>query len=244
MTWTIYKESPVNPRRIAPLLVLPVLLLSGVAHAQFAVIDVASVTQLISQFQTLQQQLETARSELSQAQAQYQAMTGARGMEQLLAGTNRNYLPVDWATLSALPATAGAYPGLAGEVGSALSADSVLTSARLASLPAATAGQLQVQRQNAALLQGLSQAALANSSARFAALQQLIDALGRTADEKASLDLAARIAAENGMLQNEHTKVQVLYQGMQAEQWAAAERARELAVTGHGQFDSRFQPHP
>jgi type IV secretion system protein VirB5 len=234
MTWTIYKESPVNPRRIAPLLVLPVLLLSGVAHAQFAVIDVASVTQLISQFQTLQQQLETARSELSQAQAQYQAMTGARGMEQLLAGTNRNYLPVDWATLSALPATAGAYPGLAGEVGSALSADSVLTSARLASLPAATAGQLQVQRQNAALLQGLSQAAL----------QQLIDALGRTADEKASLDLAARIAAENGMLQNEHTKVQVLYQGMQAEQWAAAERARELAVTGHGQFDSRFQPHP
>jgi type IV secretion system protein VirB5 len=165
-------------------------------------------------------------------------------MEQLLAGTNRNYLPGDWATLSGLPGAAGAYPGLAGEVASALSADGVLTGARLASLPAATAGQLQVQRQNAALLQGLSRSALANSSARFAALQQLIDALGRTADEKASLDLTARIAAENGMLQNEHTKDQVLYQGMQAEQWAAAERTRELAVTGHGQFDSRFQPHP
>jgi type IV secretion system protein VirB5 len=129
-------------------------------------------------------------------------------------------------------------------VGSALSADSVLTSARLASLPAATAAQLQVQRQNAALLQGLSRSALANSSTRFAALQQLIDALGRAADQKASLDLTARIAAENGMLQNEHTKDQVLYQGMQAEQWAAAERARELVVLGHGQFDNRFQPHP
>ena len=233
-----------NHRRIGALLLLSALLLNGVAHAQFAVIDVASVTQLISQLQTLEQQLETARSELSQAQAQYQAMTGARGMEQLLAGSNRNYLPGDWATLSGLPAAAGAYPSLAGEVASALSADSVLTSARLASLPAATAGQLQVQRQNAALLQGLSRSALANSSARFASLQQLIDALGRTADEKASLDLTARIAAENGMLQNEHTKEQVLYQGMQGEQWAAAERVRELAVTGHGQFDSRFQPHP
>jgi type IV secretion system protein VirB5 len=234
----------VNHRRIGSLLLLPVLLLSAVAHAQFAVIDVASVTQLISQLQTLEQQLDTARSELSQAQAQYQAMTGARGMEQLLSGSKRNYLPGDWATLSALPAAAGAYPGLAGQVGSALSAASVLTSARLASLPMTTAAQLQVQRQNAALLQGLSRAALANSSTRFAGLQQLIDALGRAADEKASLDLTARIAAENGMLQNEHTKDQVLYQGMQAEQWAAAERARELTVMGHGQFDSRFQPHP
>jgi type IV secretion system protein VirB5 len=234
----------VNHRRIAPLLLLPGLLLSGIAHAQFAVIDVASVTQLISQLQTLEQQLDTARSELSQAQAQYQAITGARGMERLLSGTNRNFLPADWATLSALAGGAGAYSDLSGQVGSALSADSVLTSARLASLPAATAAQLQVQRQNAALLQGLSRSALANSSTRFASLQQLIDALGRAADQKASLDLTARIAAENGMLQNEHTKEQVLYQGMQAEQWAAAERARELAVLGHGQFDNRFQPRP
>ncbi len=233
-----------NQRRLRFLL-LPVLLYaSGVAHAQFAVIDVASVGQLISQLQTLEQQLATARSELAQAQAQYQAITGARGMEQLLSGTNRNYLPADWSTLGGLPATAGAYPELAGQVGSALSAESVLSPARLALLPAATAAQLQAQRQNAALLQGLSRTALANSSTRFAALQQLIDALGHVADEKASLDLAARIAAENGMLQNEHTKVQVLYQGLQADEWAATQRARELAVAGHGQFDGRFEPHP
>jgi type IV secretion system protein VirB5 len=233
----------VNQRRLRFLL-LPVLLYaSGVAHAQFAVIDVASVGQLISQLQTLEQQLATARSELAQAQAQYQAITGARGMEQLLSGTNRNYLPADWSTLAGLPA-AGAYPELAGQVGSALNAQSVLSPARLALLPTATAEQLQAQRQNAALLQGLSRTALANSSARFAALQQLIDALGHVADEKASLDLAARIAAENGMLQNEHTKVQVLYQGLQADEWAATQRARELAIVGHGQFDGRFQPHP
>ena len=66
------------------------------AHAQFAVIDVASVTQLISEVQTLEQQLATARSQLAQAQQEYQAMTGGRGMQQLLSGTVRNYLPGDW----------------------------------------------------------------------------------------------------------------------------------------------------
>ena len=225
-------------RRLGSVLVLSVLLyVTGIARAQFAVIDVASVAQLVAQLQTLEQQL-------AQAQAQYQALTGARGMEQLLAGSNRNYLPADWATLAALPGNAGLYPDLAAQVGGALSAEAVLSPGRLALLPTATAAQLQAQRQNAALLQGLSRPALANSSARFAALQQLIDALRRAADEKASVDLAARITAENGMLQNEHTKVQVLYQGLQADQWAAAQHARELAIAGHGQFDGRFQPHP
>jgi type IV secretion system protein VirB5 len=232
------EESSVKHRRLGSVLLIPVLLyVTGTARAQFAVIDVASVAQLVAQLQTLEQQL-------AQAQAQYQALTGARGMEQLLAGTNRNYLPADWAALAALPGNAGAYPDLAGQVGSALSAETVLSPGRLALLPTATAAQLQAQRQNAALLQGMSRAALANSSTRFAALQQLIDALGRAADEKASLDLTARVAAENAMLQNEHTKVQVLYQGLQADQWAAAQHARELAIAGHGQFDGRFQPHP
>ena len=232
-------------RRLARFLLPSVLLCaSGVAHAQFAVIDVASVTQLISQLQTLEQQLATARSELAQTQAQYQAITGGRGMERLLAGTNRNYLPGDWNSVAALPTAGSGYPDVAGQVASALSAQSVLTPAQLAVLPAASAEQLQAQRQYAALLAGLSHTALANASARFASLQQLIDAVGRAADEKAALDLAARIGAENSMLQNESTKEQVLYQGLQGQQWAVTQHGRELALAGHGQFDGRFRPQP
>ena len=63
------------------------------AQAQFAVIDVASLTQLIQEYETLQQELATARSQLAQAQAQYSAITGNRGMQNLLSGTQRNYLP-------------------------------------------------------------------------------------------------------------------------------------------------------
>jgi type IV secretion system protein VirB5 len=215
------------------------------AHAQFAVIDVASLTQLVSQLQTLEQQLATARGQLSQAQQEYQAFTGGRGMQNLLAGTVRNYLPADWTTLQAvLNGAGGAYPNLAADVRSALSATSVLSAGQLSAFAPADSAQVQAGRQPAALLQSVTREALANASSRFAALQQLINAIGSAADPKAVLDLQARVAAEAAMLQNEHTKLQALYQGLQAQQWADSQRTRELAIAGHGQFTSRFQPQP
>jgi type IV secretion system protein VirB5 len=224
-------------------LLLAVLCAAPVARAQFAVIDVASLTQLISQVNTLEQQVATARSQLSQAQTEFQSITGTRGMQQLLSGTTRNYLPGSWATLRAAP-SGGGYPLLTSAVRTALQADTVLSAGQLAALSPGASAQLQAGRQSAALQQGVSHAALANTSSRFAALQQLIDAIGSAGDQKAILDLQARIAAEAGMLQNEHIKLQVLYQGTQAEEWANAQTLRERAVAGHGQFDSRFQPHP
>jgi type IV secretion system protein VirB5 len=228
-------------------LLLCVALSAGVpaARAQFAVIDVASLTQLISQLQTLEQELATARAQLGQAQAQYQSMTGTRGMQSVLAGTPRNYLPTDWTALESTLAGSGAgYPALSAALHGAVSADAILTPAQLAQLSPGARAQLQAGRQSTALLQALSHQALANASNRFGSLQQLIDAIGGAADQKAVLDLQARIAAENGMLENEHTKLDDLYQGALAEQWVNGQRLRELAVAGHGQFASRFQPHP
>ena len=46
------------------------------------------------------------------------------------------------------------------------------------------------------------------------------------------------------MLQNEHNKLQDLYQAALADQLANAERVHELSVVGQGQFASRFQPQP
>jgi type IV secretion system protein VirB5 len=221
------------------------LAIAPAAHAQFAVIDVAAVTQLVSEVQQLEQQLATARSQLLQAQAEFQTMTGNRGMQSLLSGTVRNYLPPDWATLQgAVQGSAGAYPALATDLTRAISANSVLTAQQLAALPPAAGQTLQAGRQSAALLESLTHQALANSSKRFAALQQLIEAIGTTNDQKSVLELGARIAAEGGMLQNERTKLEELYQGTQADQWVNAQRTRELIVAGHGQFAGRFQPHP
>ena len=214
------------------------------ARAQFAVIDVASLTQLVTEVQTLEQQLATARSQLTQAQAQFQALTGDRGMERLLSGMARNYLPTDAAALQSAAQAGSAFAALNADVRAALLAESALSNAQLAALPPQAVAQLQSQRQSAALLLGLTHEALANASGRFAALQQLIDAIGHASDPKAALDLQARISAEAGMLQNEGTKLQVLFQTVHADEQADTQRTRELIIAGHGAFAGRFQPHP
>ncbi len=212
------------------------------AQAQFAVIDVASVTQLIEEVQTLEQQLSTARSQLAQAQAEFQAITGPRGMQSLLSGTNRNYLPSDESALAALPG--GSFPALGAGVRAAQTSVAVLSDTQLQALGPAAAAQLAAERRDPAVLAALARQALVNASTRFASLQQLINAIGEASDQKAALDLAARIGAEGGMLQNENTKLQVLFQAQQAQRDLDRQRARELAIAGHGRFDARFTPQP
>jgi type IV secretion system protein VirB5 len=225
------------PRTTLTFCLLALLAFGGVrpAHAQFAVIDVASIAQLVQEVQQLEQQVATAKSQLAQAQSEYAAMTGPRGMEQLLSGTLRNYLPTDWAQVSqVLSGSSGSFPSLAGEVLNLVTSNAVLTPAQFASLSPAEQAQLTSARRLAALLQATSRAALSNSSDRFASLQQLIGAIGSATDQKGALDLNARIAAEQGMLQNESTKLQVLYQLAQSEEWARAQRVREQALTDQG----------
>ena len=215
------------------------------AHAQFAVIDVASVSQLISEVKTLEEQLATAKADLAQAQSAYQSTVGDRGMQGLLTGTVRNYLPSDWQGIQqAAQGGNGSYAGLAAALNSAVMANAVLSAQQVAGLSPAAGRQLQADRQTVALTQAVAHQALYTTSMRFASLQQLIDAISHATDQKAALDLHARIAAETGMLQNEQTKLQVLYQGLQAEQWANEQRARELAVVANGQFATRFRPAP
>lgn len=205
------------------------------AHAQFAVIDVASVTQLVNEVKQLEEQVQTARSQLSQAQSEYAAITGSRGMEQLLAGTVRNYLPPDWTQLSqVMSGNSGSYPALATAFTTLVTANAILSPAQVALLSPAQQAQLTAARASPAMLQAMARAALANSSDRFTALQQLISALGSAADQKASLDLTARITAEQGMLQNESTKLEVLYQVAQSQEWARAQAVREQAIADQG----------
>src|SRR5947207_13814051 len=78
------------------------LLLAGLsrpAQAQWAVVDVGAIAQLVRQVATLQQQLKNAEQQLGQAREQYRSMTGGRGMQNLLGGIHRNYLPANWGEL-------------------------------------------------------------------------------------------------------------------------------------------------
>jgi hypothetical protein len=214
------------------------------AHAQWAVIDVGAIAQLVREVATLQQQLQTAEAQLSQANTALQTMTGTRGMQLLLAGTVRNYLPTSALQLTAALQGGGAYPGLAFDVRTAVNANAVLSPSQLSALSPTDQQQIVAGRQSAAFRQALAQEALANSSARFAAIQSLIAAISTARDQKAILDLQARISAELGMLQNEQTKLQVLAQASDAMTAVNAQQQREQAIAGHGQFGTRFSPVP
>ena len=217
--------------------ILLVALLGGApqVQAQWAVVDVGAIAQLIEQIATLREQLETAREQLDQARQQYGAITGGRGMENLLRDQQRNYLPPDWQSLEgALTGASGAYSALSRQLDAAVSVNAVLTPGQLAGLSEQEREQLLAARNSAAMFQVTSRRALEVNSARFASLQQLIDAIPGATDAKAVMDLQARIAAEQLMLQNEQTKLMVLQQAMEAEERARRQRAGELAIANIG----------
>jgi type IV secretion system protein VirB5 len=224
-----------------------VLLASAVAlpaRAQWAVIDAPAIVQLIQEVQTMEQEVQTARDQLSQAKQALQTMTGGRGMELLLNGTARNYLPTTWSQLVSVMQGGGAYPGLSADLRAAVAANAVLSSQQLSRLSSASQAQIVEGRGASALQQALAQEALANVSGRFASLQSLIAAIASAGDQKGILDLQARISAELGMLQNEQTKLQTLNQATVAQAAVRAQQTRERIIAEHGMFASRFQPTP
>jgi type IV secretion system protein VirB5 len=226
---------PKTQTSIALFMIVACLSLCPAAKAQWAVVDVGAIAQLLQQYQTLKQQLSTAENALSQAQAQYQSITGGRGMQNLLNGTNRNYLPSDWSQIvAAINRTGTGFNSLSTGIQTSLAANAILTPQQMAALPPAERNQVQAARNSAATLQAVSQQALSTTSTRFASLQQLINTIGSASDEKAILDLQARIQAEQVMLQNESTKLGILYQAVQAQELARKQAAYEQAIADIG----------
>lgn len=197
-------------------------------QAQFAVIDVGAITQLILEVQQLEQALQVAQATLNQAQQAYAAITGGRGMQNLLAGLVRNYLPTNW---NQLLSGAGA---LGADVAATIERNAILTPDITGTFSAGETAALKARRSATALNEALARQELANVSERFASIQLLINAIPTATDEKGIQDLQARIQAEQGMLQNETSKLHVLYQAAQSQAQTAKQRADEQAIQDIG----------
>ncbi len=215
------------------------------AEAQMAVIDAAAIKQLVVQVNYWKQQIDAMKNELGQLQKTHSTLVGPRGMELLVPTSvaERNYLPGDWAEMaSMLEGKSAKHAGLSAQIDALVEARAVLDDARLEGLDAPERERLLAARKSAASASVLAQRAYANAGQRFAALQDLVAAVGATADAKAIADLQGRIAAEEAMLGNEQAKLATLHQAAQAEQWVQATELREAAIAGHGQFSERFHP--
>lgn len=224
------------------------------ARAGIPVIDMAAVANLIQQLGAWQQQLSGMQrqyEQLTQSNAQlqqtYSAMTGTRGMEQLLptSDATRNYLPSSYSDLmNTVTGTSGGYSGLSGQVQSIMRANSILSGSQMSALSPEMRQVVEQGRQASAMFSAMSQGAYQNTSQRFSALQQLVDRIGTSSDPKAIQDLQARIQAEQSMLTNEQTKLQGLYEIARSEDLNRQQRLREQVISGHGSFDTRFAPSP
>jgi type IV secretion system protein VirB5 len=219
-------------------LVLAALGIARSASAQWVVVDPTSLTQLLIQVQQISQEITLAERTLTQAEQAYTAITGNRGMQNLLSGTNRNYLPANWNELSgAMSGGGGTYAALGSDVTATVSRNAVLTSAQTSQLSANELESLAQRRQAVALLEALARAALANNSNRFSALQTLINAIPSATDQKGILDLHARVAAEQTMVSNDQEKLATLYQAAQVAAETERERADEKAIADIGHLN-------
>ncbi|AGU53880.1 type IV secretion system VirB5-like protein [Variovorax paradoxus B4] len=224
------------------------------AKAGIPVIDITAVANLIQQVMYWQQQISGMQKQYDQLKESkdqltrtHNAMTGSRGMEQLLPTSDlaRNYLPPSYGELiNTLNGSSASYAGLASQVQSIMKANSVLSGTQLEGLSPELRQVVEQGRQSAALLNGMTQNAYQNTSQRFSALQLLIDRIASAQDPKAIQDLQARMQAEQNMLTNEQTKLQSLYQIARAEEASQQQRAREQVISGHGGFNARFVPNP
>jgi len=131
---------------------------------------------------------------------------------------NRNYLVSDFNQLASTLA-----PGIQSHI----TTNAVLTPAQVAGALPSEQQQLRTRAQDSALLQTASQQAYSNAKCAIC-LYPAIDQCHPDGERpEGDLELQARIAAEHGMLQNESTKLKLLYQAAQAQEWARRQSASE-----------------
>lgn len=201
------------------------------AKAGIPVIDVGSIIQAIlenlsslTQIENQLTQIDSLRNQLTQLQQQYQAITGARNLGDILnSPALQNYVPTDAAqTMAAL--SSGGYASLAGTARSLRDASMTYNCADLGG-----SNQTQCQAQLAMPYQqkAFMQDAMQKANGRIAQIQSLMRQVSNSPDAKSAQELQSRIEAENALLQHEQTQISLARGMADAEYRIGESRARE-----------------
>lgn len=198
----------------------------GALNIQTTLNQSANIAQFIQQVTQLKLQLE-------QAKTMYNAMNGVRGMGSLINNpAARQYLPKSAGQLYALGNGGGS--GLSGSISAIKAAAQIMNPGDVAN--AGTGTLLGKQQTQLAMMQATAEASYDAAGNRFDTLQSLVDKVDLAADPKAAADLANRINAENAMMQNEITKLNMLAMIHNAQEKQLAQQGREsIAKLGKGQ---------
>jgi type IV secretion system protein VirB5 len=194
------------------------LLLASGARAQgIPVFDSSSLAQMVMSVKALGDQL-------NQLHATYNALSGARGLGDVLYNRAlRQYLPADWMRVYD-GAISGGYTGISG----------TLSAIRAVERGAGTVDEVQARivrrsRTTAVTDKAVGLQAFEGASARLGQIEGLMGQINRTRDPKGIQELQARIAVEQAAVQNETTKLQLVAMLQRAEERLAEQQKSDLA---------------
>jgi type IV secretion system protein VirB5 len=236
-------------KRSAVIVVLSVgLATSNVVLAIDMVIDMPALAYWAQQMGSWANQLNQMKSQLTQQTNTYKAMTGNRGLGNVLplANSVRNYLPQGASELQGVlnNSTSNNYSGMAGQIQALVTNNSILSNGKLSTMNLLPSQQKLITdgRTNTAASQSIASQGMANASARFYYLQSLMNQINTTNDPKTIAELQARIAAENTMTANEQIKLQQTNGLMQSQNAMLDQQKRELAIQQTGNASTLQQP--
>jgi type IV secretion system protein VirB5 len=199
------------------LVVFAVTAFARVALASYPVFDATNFGKMLESVRLL-------KEEVRQLQATYRAVSGSRGLGDVLYNPAlRQYLPEGWSGVYDA-AAAGRYAGISG---------SLRDIERVERLTGSVAAQLALVRERprrtAMTNKALGLRAFEGAKARLSQIESLMEQVNRTQDSKGVAEIQARIAVEQAAVANEATKLQLVAMLQGAEERLEAEQRRELA---------------
>jgi type IV secretion system protein VirB5 len=195
------------------------------------VIDVASLAQQIEQVAAWAQQYQQMTQQIQQLQQQIASTTGSRGFSSALNSPAfqqaRRMLPQDAQTLLDL-AVNGSYGNLANSISSIKQNTTTLNRGNFSDQLGSDMWEADLNR--AASNKALSMEAYNSAQQRLSNLESLMSQISTTDDPKAIGELQARIATEQGLIQNEQAKIQAMSMLVAAEKQISETQARDISV--------------
>lgn len=214
------------------------VLLSGHASAQIPVTDVAlngqtaanqtaTMAQWAQQIVEMKNQYDQLTQQYTQMQEDYAAVTGSRGLGTILNNPElRDYLPNDWQGVYDSVKSQG-YSGLSGTAATVYSESRIYDSCAHISM-ADQRTLCEASAVKAAQDKGFALDAYDTAKGRLTQIDQLMSQINATDDPKSIAELQGRIQAEQAMIQNEQTKLQLYDMVAQAEDRIQQQQQLEL----------------
>lgn len=173
------------------------------------------------------QQVQQMTAQIDQMKQQYSALTGSRGLGRVFNNPQlRDYLPQDWQVVYDA-VKRGGYSGLNSRAGS-IYADNKVFDACESLVADQQRGACRSQAVKPSQDKAFALEAYEQAAARLGQIDQLMGQINQTQDPKGIAELQGRIAAEQAMIQNEQTKLQMFQMVAEAEGKIQEQRQREL----------------